>query len=110
LTQDHSLISEMSREGLGSHEELAEGGLGSVITRALGAERDLIIDKMAWEAREKDIFLLCSDGLVREVEHAEIEDIFSGTDVGQCSQALVDAATDRGARDNVTVIVVYAGD
>jgi|SRR5208283_1348092 len=110
LTQDHSLISELSREGLGSHEELAEGGLGSIITRALGAERNLIIDKMAWEARGNDIFLLCSDGLVREVEHAEIEDILSRTDIGQCSQALVDAATARGARDNVTVIVVYAGD
>ncbi len=110
LTQDHSLISELARKGLGSNEELAEGGLGSVITRALGAERNLQIDKMAWEARGKDIFLLCSDGLVREVEQAEIADILSGTDIEQSTQALVDAAIARGARDNVTVIVVYAED
>jgi len=109
LTQDHSLISELSRAGLGSNEELAQGGLGSVITRALGAERDLIIDKIAWETRGKDIFLLCSDGLVREVGHAEIADILSETDIEQSSQALVDAAIAQGARDNVTVIVVYAG-
>ncbi len=109
LTRDHSLISELSREGLSSNEELAEGGLSSVITRALGAERDLIIDKMAWEARENDIFLLCSDGLVREVKHADIADILGRTDIEQSSQALVDAAVAGGARDNVTVIVVYAG-
>jgi type VI secretion system protein ImpM len=108
LTQDHSLVSELARKGMGQ-EELAEGGLGSVITRAVGAERNLQIDKMAWEAREKDVFLLCSDGLVREVEHAEIADILSRPDIEQSAQALVDAAMARGARDNVTVIVVHAG-
>ncbi|MGA2400950.1 MAG: type VI secretion system-associated protein TagF [Syntrophobacteraceae bacterium] len=109
LTRDHSLISELSRQGLGSHDELAEDGLGSVITRALGAEHSLIIDKMVWEAREKDLFLLCSDGLVRELGDVEIADILSRTGIEQSSRALVDAAMARGARDNVTVIVVYAG-
>ena len=64
---------------------------------------------MAWEIREKDIFLLCSDGLVREVGDLEIADILSGTDIEQSPQAMVDAAIARGARDNVTVIVVHAG-
>lgn len=109
LTQDHSLVFELSGEGLVSNEELAEGAFGNVITRALGAQHNLMIDKIAWEAREKDIFLLCSDGLVREVGHAEIEDILGGTDIEQSPQALVDAAMVRGARDNVTVIVIYAG-
>jgi serine/threonine protein phosphatase PrpC len=46
---------------------------------------------------------------VREVGHAEIAEILSETDIEQSSQALVDAAIAQGARDNVTVIVVYAG-
>jgi type VI secretion system protein ImpM len=110
LTRDHSLIDELSSQGQVSRAQLAEEGLGSVITRALGAEPSLIIDKLTWEVGEKDIFILCSDGLVREVGNDQIADILSRTDIEQSSRALVDAALAAGARDNVTVIVVYAGD
>lgn len=109
LTQDHSLVSALSDAGAEGGEELAESGLGNVITRALGADRNLMVDKIAFEAKEDDIFLLCSDGLVREVEHVEIADILSRTDIERSPQALVDAAMAREARDNVTVIVVHAG-
>ncbi|HYA39714.1 MAG TPA: type VI secretion system-associated protein TagF [Syntrophobacteraceae bacterium] len=109
LTQDHSLVYELSGKRSGIREELAQSEFGNVITRALGAEDNLIIDKVTWEAKEKDLFLLCSDGLVREVGHAEIADILSRTDIEQSPQALVDSAMARGARDNVTVIVVEFG-
>ena len=109
LTRDHSLVSELSMRGLGDSEQLSSGGLGSVITRALGAERDIMIDKIDWDAEEDDIFVLCSDGLIRELEDAEIVDILAGADIEQSARALCDAASVRGAGDNVTVIVVSAG-
>ncbi len=107
ITQDHSLVAELSRLGVGSQDELADNPVSSVLTRALGAERNLAIDTVRYEAREGDIFLLCSDGLVREVGPQEISDILSKNDCDQSSQRLIDLALSRGARDNVTVVLVY---
>jgi len=106
ITQDHSLVAELSRLGVASEDELADNPVSSVLTRALGAERDLAIDTVRYEAREGDIFLLCSDGLVREVGPQEISDILSKNDCDQSSQELIDLALSRGAHDNVTVVLV----
>lgn len=109
LTRDHSLADELSRAGQVMENEFRGTDIDGVLTRALGAERDLTVDTISWQAREGDVFLLCSDGLVREVAHEDIENILLKTDIERGSQALVDAAMLGAARDNVTVIVVYAG-
>jgi type VI secretion system protein ImpM len=109
ITRDHSLVAELSRMGIGSQDEFADDSVSSVLTRALGAQRDLAIDTLVYDARQGDIFLLCSDGLVREVAAGEIADILSKNDCDQSSRDLIDLALARGARDNVTVVVIGAG-
>lgn len=106
MTEDHSLVAELSRMGVNNHEELSGGPVSSVLTRALGAEEQIEIDTVVSEAKEGDVFLLCSDGLTREVGSGEIAEILSQRDCEKSSRELVDLALSRGARDNVTVVVV----
>jgi type VI secretion system protein ImpM len=109
LTEDHSLVAEMSRQGFFSPGEVAESGAENIVTRALGAHAELQIDTITFEARAGDVYLLCSDGLDKEVEHGEIAQILCGGDCDTSSRRLIDLALQRGARDNVTVIVIHAG-
>jgi type VI secretion system protein ImpM len=109
LTEDHSLVAEMSRQGVIAPAEFAESGAENVVTRALGAHPELLIDTITFEARGGDIYLLCSDGLIREMDNREIADILNDGDCNNSSQRLIDLALQRGAKDNVTVVVIHAG-
>ncbi len=109
LTEDHSLVAELSRMGVNNREELSEGPVSSVLTRALGAEERIEVDTIISEAKEGDVFLLCSDGLTREVSSGEIAEILGKRDCERSSRELIDLALSRGARDNVTVVVVRYG-
>jgi serine/threonine protein phosphatase PrpC len=109
LTRDHSLEAELSLMGVGEREGQSDNETGGILTRALGAEPDMEIDTITDEVREGDIYLLCSDGLIRELTDDEIEDLLSGTRFEESPQKLIDLALARGARDNVTVVVVRAG-
>ncbi len=109
LTEDHSLVAEMSRQGVFAPGEVAESGAENIVTRALGAHPELLIDTITFEAREGDIYLLCSDGLIREMDHGEIAGILDDGGCDKSSQRLIELALQRGARDNVTVVVIHAG-
>ena len=108
LTRDHSLESEMVDSDRSAPAAPAGMSGSNVVTRALGAEADLAIDTVTFEAIQGDTYLLCSDGLVKEVSPQEINELLSRSDPEECSRALIDLALARGARDNVTVIVVTA--
>ena len=107
ITEDHSLAAELSRMGGGDEEELA-ARMSNLLTRALGASPNLEIDVIIGEAQEGDIYLLCSDGMIREVTDAEIGDVLANSDFETSSRKLINLALDRGARDNVTVLVARA--
>jgi type VI secretion system protein ImpM len=108
LTRDHSMISEIELQGAPRPDTPAGNALSNIVTRALGAEPELALDTLAFEARPGDSYLLCSDGLVKEIRPREITDIISGPDCNASSRALIDLALARGARDNVTVVVITA--
>lgn len=78
----------------------------NVITRAIGAADDLVLDCETIDAQPGDIYLLCSDGLDKEVSFQEIEAVLNANTLEGSVQALVDLTLQRGARDNVSVIVV----
>jgi type VI secretion system protein ImpM len=82
ITEDHSLVAEMTRQGVYEPGEFAESGAENIVTRALGAHPELLIDTITFEA-------------------------LGGCD--KSSQRLIDLALQRGARDNVTVVVIHAG-
>ena len=108
LTQDHSLSAELSRQGIGTEATFVDSAHGHVITRALGATPDLSLDTITHEAQDDDVYLLCSDGLVNEMRSQEIAVMLSQGTCHASAQRLIDLALERGARDNVTVIVVRA--
>ena len=72
LTQDHSLVAELVRSGRLSAKEAESHPRRSVITRALGTDSEVEVDVLSLRAQDRDIFLLCSDGLTSMVSDEEI--------------------------------------
>ena len=111
VTQDHSLVDEQMRLGAMTAEEAERSPLRSVITRAIGTQPSITEDVAVIEPQPGDVFLLCSDGLTREVDDEDIARILNsesdaGNDLDRAAQALVDAANEAGGRDNVTALAV----
>ncbi|MGH8177018.1 MAG: PP2C family protein-serine/threonine phosphatase [Steroidobacter sp.] len=101
LTTDHTWAAEMNLESAGDEADHA-------ITRAVGGEDTLLLDVRRDRVRLGDRFLLCSDGLTRELTDAQIASALAEGDVQQCAARLVEATLEAGARDNVTVVVIDA--
>lgn len=108
LTSDHALPTEFSKKGKSSAEEGNTRQMGNVITRAMGVDAELSFDVVSFEAREGDLYLLCSDGLIKEVKHREIADIMEQGRCRAIAEDLIELSLERGARDNVTVVVARA--
>ena len=106
ITRDHSLVQKLVDNKLLSPEEAATHPDANVITRAVGADKDLEIDHIVDVAQPNDIFILASDGLTRCVSDAEICRVVTTANPGQACETLVDLVLERGAPDNVTVIIV----
>jgi len=110
LTRDHSQIEELVAQGLISREQAEHHPSSNVITRAVGVADKLRLDTDMYEVQQGDAFLLCSDGLYNEVNDHEIMESLAVGDCQYSCDLLVDRALARGARDNVTVVVVRTVD
>ena len=112
LTDDHSLVAELVRRGELSPEEAAVHPQRSVITRALGTDADVDVDAFTVEARDGDLFLLCSDGLTTMVDTDTISGILEQNRgrLEVATRALIKAANDRGGDDNITAILFTVAD
>lgn len=106
LTRDHTVVEELLAMHRLSPEEAVNHPESNVITRAVGGDRELCLEVRFAELCHGDRFLLCSDGLYNEVDAAEIRAALSQGDVAAAAHSLVRLALERGARDNVTVVVV----
>ncbi|UPY37734.1 protein phosphatase 2C domain-containing protein [Sediminicoccus sp. KRV36] len=105
VTHDHSLVQELVDAGTLSAEEAEAHPQANVITRAIGAEGELELDKVADRLHPGDRFMLCSDGVFKELPEAEIAAHLAQ---GAAAAELVERAVLAGGRDNVTVVVVQA--
>ncbi len=107
LTRDHSLVQELVDSGMLRPEEAEGHPRANVITRAIGAEDTTPeLDKVSDRALPGDRFLLCSDGLTKTLPQEDIAALL-GTGADPAT-ALVEAALQRRATDNVTAITVEA--
>jgi len=107
LTDDHSLVDELMRQGRLTPEEAVEHPQRSVITRALGPEGTVEVDTRSFAARAGDVYLLCSDGLTTMLSEVEILALLLGHQrLSDAGEALIAAANDAGGRDNITVVLV----
>ncbi len=106
ITQDHALVEDLVEQGMLTREEAERHPQGNLITRAVGATDVLYLDVDIYELRDGDAFMLCSDGLTKEVSEEDIATVM-GRDSGEKkSDTLVEMALANGARDNTTVITV----
>jgi len=126
-TEDHSLVEEQVRLGRMTRAEATRSPLRNVITRALGTQPTITADLIEHEAEPGDLFLLCSDGLTRELADDKIEAILNaglngglsasrnavadGSDASsapldELCNRLIQAANKAGGNDNITCLIV----
>jgi protein phosphatase len=107
VTVDHSYVQELVASGHITEVEARTHPRRNIVTRALGIEPTVRLDSWVLPFVKGDRYVLCSDGLVDEVDDVEIAQVLAAQkDVQRAAQALVDAANAHGGRDNVTVVVV----
>jgi PPM family protein phosphatase len=106
LTDDHSLVEELVRQGKLTPEEADEHPQRSIITRALGAEEGVEADSRTWAGRHGDVYLICSDGLTSMIPEAHVAQLLTeAPSLASAGRLLIDAANDAGGRDNITVVL-----
>lgn len=106
ISSDHSLVQNLVSAGMLSEEEARHHPNANVVTRAVGVSEDLEVDVVTGDVRQYDIFLLASDGLTRVVEDLEIAEVLSSGNLDHAADRLIDLVLERGAPDNVTLIIV----
>ncbi|MGH9604614.1 MAG: Stp1/IreP family PP2C-type Ser/Thr phosphatase [Terracidiphilus sp.] len=109
ITLDHSLVDEQVRLGRMTPSEALQSPLRNVITRALGTHTDVAPDVFDLEAEPRDLFLLCSDGLTREIDDSVIQSTLAlDLPLSELCSRLVGAANQAGGHDNITCLLVRA--
>lgn len=111
LTEDHSYVEELVRMGKISAHEAEEHPAANVVLNAIGIEDQLIVDMEFYEIKDQDLFILCSDGLYKDLSDDRITEILNHTDLSmdELNQQLIDAALEVGGSDNCTIVLVRAG-
>lgn len=108
LTEDHSLKNHLLKKGKLTEENKERYPYKNRITKALGTHTLLTPDVSYTAIEPGDIFFLCSDGLSDYVQDSEIEAIVSqNKSIEDLTKDLIEAAKDKGGRDNVTVVMVH---
>ena len=108
LTRDHSLVQDLVDLGEVAAADARDHPNANVVTRAVGASQALEIDLVAGEVRPGDVYLLASDGLTKVVEDAEIATRLREPDVNALADGLIALCLERGAPDNVAIVVLQA--
>jgi PPM family protein phosphatase len=109
ITLDHSLVEEQIRLGQMSRQEALRSPLKNVITRALGTQSSVTPDVFELETEPGDLFLLCSDGLTRELSDSLLESILRlDLPLESLCSRLIAAANEAGGHDNITCLLVRA--
>ncbi len=106
LTHDHSWVEERVRDGTLTPEQAKTHEKRNVITRSVGFNPELQADIDALTLYPPERFLLCSDGLSGVVDEDELLKLGQMHDLRTACAQMVEAAIDRGATDNVTVVLV----
>jgi len=114
LTEDHSLVAQLLREGKITLQEAKRHPDRGTILRCLGASGDVTVDAFIQNGEERiltlyngDTLLFCSDGLTSEVPDYEILDcVEESNNATDACRKLIDLANYRGGGDNISIIIV----
>ncbi|MDO4167239.1 MAG: Stp1/IreP family PP2C-type Ser/Thr phosphatase [Eubacteriales bacterium] len=106
ITDDHSLVEEMVKQGNITESEARVHPQKNIITRAVGIDESVQADFFEVEIRQDDIIMLCSDGLSNMVEDEDIEYIVKHSkSLQDAGETLVARANENGGSDNITVVL-----
>lgn len=108
ISRDHSLVQDLIDAGALSEEDARHRRISNVITRAVGAAPVLELEETHGEILPGDLFLICSDGLTGLVQDHELGKILSGANLEAIASRLLSLTLERGAKDNVTLVLVRA--
>lgn len=110
-TEDHSIVEEEVRAGRMTPEQAANHPSKNVISRALGAEQGVEVDMKTMEVEDGTEFLLCTDGITRHISDNELRQLMVvSNSLDELCNELKRRCYERGAEDNLTVIVVRVGE
>ncbi|MGM0555043.1 MAG: protein phosphatase 2C domain-containing protein [Myxococcota bacterium] len=109
LTEDHSLLNEMIRQGRAQQGDSIPNQ--HAVTRAVGVRATVEVDTMDFEVRPEDRFIMCSDGLCGYFEEDDtIVELMTQGDAKGVADRCIDFANDAGGKDNITVIALEVGE
>jgi len=107
ITEDHSLVYELYKQGSISYDEMQTHPKRNIITRAIGPDEKVKISQTGVDTTAGDLYLLCSDGLTSMLDNATIASILtSDLSLSQKAITLVDRSNDAAGNDNITVLLI----
>ena len=108
LTEDHSYVEELVRMGKIEARDAEEHPAANVVLKAVGIDDKLCLDFDYFEVQDDDIYIICSDGLYKDLEETEITPIIESNpeNMAELSQALLAASLDAGGTDNTSIITL----
>ena len=106
ISRDHSVVAEQVRNGMITEEEARTHPLSNLITRAVGIKEEVQVDTFAFQARQGDTVLLCSDGLSGMVPDMHIGPLMANSGLNEAAHGLIEKALQGGGSDNVTVALL----
>jgi len=111
ITEDHSLVYEMYKDGKITKEEIYTHPQKNIITRAIGVDKEIEIDIYELtqeELGERWCILLCTDGLTNMVPESYIKEVFVKSTFEKVGEVLINKALENGGVDNITVLYFTA--
>ena len=106
LTEDHSWVAEQVRLGTMTLAEAQISPFRNIITRSIGTAAAVEPDVFTHELRVGDTLVLCSDGLSGHLEPDEMQAAIEQHSPSVAALSLIEAANERGGRDNITAVVL----
>jgi len=108
LTEDHSYVEELVRMGKIEAKDAESHPAANVVLKAIGIDDELRMDFDYFELLNNDIFILCSDGLYKDLDETTIETIIGDNkdDMVELSQSLISRSLDAGGTDNTSIIAL----
>jgi serine/threonine protein phosphatase PrpC len=106
LTEDHSLVREMYKQGHIGKTGAEEAVFRNVITRAVGHEERVRVDTLQMDLLSEDCLLLCSDGLSDYLRAGDVEKTLGKGPLKEAPKRFVALANERGGKDNITVVLI----
>ena len=108
LTEDHSYVEELVRMGKIEAKDAEEHPAANVVLKAVGIDDNLIMDFDYFEMREDDIYIICTDGLYKDLDEEKLAPIIEShlEDMTELCEALLASSLDAGGTDNTSIITM----